>query len=147
MAAESVGLAASVAGLLSLGLQVSGGIIKYLDAFEDRQEELNHVRQQNESLASSLLAIEAASSSFQDQHQEASAAVLRNIQSCQNGFRALELLRLELADCETKTWTTRLENKTKRLTYAFHRSKIRQIEQRLQKANDCLHLALVGLRL
>lgn len=29
MAAESMGLAASVTGLMSLGLQITGGIIKY----------------------------------------------------------------------------------------------------------------------
>lgn len=147
MAAESLGLAASVAGLLSLGLQVTGNIINYLDAFEDRQEELAYVEKQNNSLASSLLAIKTASSSFQDQHQESTTAVTQNIQFCQEELRAVEKLRLELADCNTKAWTARLENKKKKLTYAFHRSKIQQLAQRLQQANEILQLTLSGLRL
>ncbi|RYP19450.1 hypothetical protein DL765_003351 [Monosporascus sp. GIB2] len=147
MAAEGLGLAASVAGLLSLGLQITGGIIKYLDAFESRQEELAYVRQQNDALTSTLLSIETASSSFQCQHPEFAAAVMQNIQSCQKELSAVEVLHIELADCDTSTWTMRLENKTKKLTYAFHRSKVQQLAQRLQRANEILQLTLTGLGL
>lgn len=42
--AEALGLAASVAGLLSLGLQVTGGVARYLDVLENRQKELASVK-------------------------------------------------------------------------------------------------------
>ncbi|RYP68436.1 hypothetical protein DL771_006700 [Monosporascus sp. 5C6A] len=141
------GLAASVAGLLSLGLQITGGIVKYLDAFESRREELAYVRQQNDALTSTLLAIETASSSFQGQRPEFTAAVTQTIQSCKKELSAVEVLRVELADGDTTTWTMRLENKKKKLTYAFHRSKVQQLGQRLQQANKVLQLTLTGLGL
>ncbi|KAI1377172.1 hypothetical protein F4677DRAFT_415538 [Hypoxylon crocopeplum] len=147
MAAEGVGLAASVAGLLSLGLQITSGIVKYLDAFENRQEELAYVRQQNDALTATLLAIETASSDFQGQRPEFTAAVSQSIQSCETELNAAEALRVDLADCDRSTWTTRLENKKKKLTYAFHRSKVQQLAQRLQQANEVLQLALTGLGL
>ncbi|KAF4426761.1 hypothetical protein CFRS1_v003374 [Colletotrichum fructicola] len=56
MAAESVGLAASVAGLLSLGLQVTEGIVKYVDAFDCRQEDLAWAKLRNDSLRTNYLA-------------------------------------------------------------------------------------------
>ncbi|KAK8084396.1 hypothetical protein PG997_005667 [Apiospora hydei] len=56
--AEPLSLAASVAGLISLGLQVTGGIAKYLDAAKCRDEELSAVRQQNALLTDTLATIE-----------------------------------------------------------------------------------------
>lgn len=144
MAAEAVGLVASVAGLVSLGLQVTGGILKYLDAFDSRQEELAYVRQQNDALRSTLLAIDSASSNFQPQRSEFAAAVAQTIVSCKKELSAVEALHVDLADGDRSTWTMRLDNKKKKLTYAFHRSKIQQLAQRLQQANETLKLTLIG---
>ncbi|KAK7747718.1 hypothetical protein SLS62_008965 [Diatrype stigma] len=147
MAAEGLGLAASVAGLVSLGLQLTGGIVKYLDAFESRQEDLINAKRQNDALMAGLLAIQTASSSFQGQHSQAIAAVIQNIQACETELTAAEALRVDLADCERSTWTMRLENQKKKMTYAFHRSKVQQLAQRLQQANGILQLSLAGLEL
>ncbi len=127
MAAEGLGAAASVAGLVSLGLQLTGGIVKYLDAFENRQEELVNVRQQSDALIASLLAIQTVLSNLQGQYPEFIAAMTQNIESCKKELNAAEVLRSELADCDGSTWTMRLENKKKKLTYAFHRYKIQQL--------------------
>ncbi|XXH05703.1 hypothetical protein Hte_012138 [Hypoxylon texense] len=135
MAAESVGLAASVAGLLSLGLQITSGIVKYLDGFESRQEELGYVRQQNDAVKATLLAIETTSSGFQGQHPEFTAAVSQNIQSCKRELDVVKALHADLADCDRSTWTIRLENKKKKLTYAFHRPKLQQLAQEISSLN------------
>ena len=63
--AEAVGLAASVAGLLSLGLQITGGIATYLDALESRQDELASIKRQNDALSAALDTIKTATSRFQ----------------------------------------------------------------------------------
>lgn len=147
MAAEGVSLAASVAGLLSLGLQITGGIVKYLDAFKGREEELAYAKQQNDALTATLLAIETALSNIQAQHPIITSAVSQNIQSCKNELNAVEALRVDLADYDRSSLMVRLENKKKKFTYPFHRSKTQQLAQRLQQANGVLQLTLTGLGL
>ncbi|KXH29764.1 hypothetical protein CSIM01_05530 [Colletotrichum simmondsii] len=147
MAAESVGLAASVAGLLSLGLQITGGIVKYMDAFEGRDEELRNVRKQNDNLGVTLHAMKTVLASLQGQSPAVAAAVDQNIRSCEEDLRALEALCIELSDHAGSTWTTRLENKKKKVTFAFHRPKLRDLELQLQKAHGALQLiqSILGL--
>lgn len=143
--AEAVGLAASVAGLVSLGLQVTGGIVTYLDALENRQDELASVKRQNDALSAALDIIQAATSRFQGQPHD--HAVQNNIQSCNAELQALEVLLAELANCDTSTWRQRLRSTRKKLSYAFDRSKVHQMAQRLHHANEVLQLTLTGLGL
>ncbi|KAJ3943678.1 uncharacterized protein N0V96_006608 [Colletotrichum fioriniae] len=126
MAAESVGLAASVAGLLSLGLQITGGIIKYMDAFEGRDDELRNVKKQNDNLAGTLRAMKTV---------------------CEEDLQAIEALCIKLSDRAGSTWTSRLENKKKKVTFAFHRNKLRDLELQLQKAHCTLQLIQSSLGL
>ncbi|KAK1719638.1 hypothetical protein BDP67DRAFT_129505 [Colletotrichum lupini] len=140
MAAESVGLAASVAGLLSLGLQIAGGIVKYVDAFEGRDEELRNVKKQNDNLAATLRAMKTVLAGLQGQSLVVTAAVDRNIRSCEEDLHAVEALCIELSDRAGSSWTNRLENKKKKATFAFHRPKLRDLELRLQEAHGTLQL-------
>ncbi|KAK8001720.1 hypothetical protein PG991_013942 [Apiospora marii] len=145
MAAEAVGLAASVAGLVSLGLQVTGGIVAYLDALKNREEELASTKRQNDALVAALTAIKAASSRFQAQRHD--EAVTQSIQSCEAELRAVEELLADLASCDTSTWRKRLKTKKRELGFKFDRTKMQQVAQRLHHANDILQLTLAGLEL
>ncbi|EXF83564.1 hypothetical protein CFIO01_00706 [Colletotrichum fioriniae PJ7] len=147
MAAESVGLAASVAGLLSLGLQITGGIIKYMDAFEGRDDELRNVKKQNDNLAGTLRAMKTVLAGLQGQSLAVTAAVDQNIRSCEEDLQAIEALCIKLSDRAGSTWTNRLENKKKKVTFAFHRNKLRDLELQLQKAHCTLQLIQGGLGL
>ncbi|KXH50241.1 hypothetical protein CNYM01_08922 [Colletotrichum nymphaeae SA-01] len=140
MATESVSLAASVAGLLSLGLQITGGIVKYMDAFEGRDEELRNVKKQNANLGSTLHAIKTVLAGLQGQSPAVAAAVDQNIRSCEEDLRAVEALCIELSDRAGSSWTNRLENKKRKATFAFHRPKLRDLELQLQKAHGSLQL-------
>ncbi|KAJ0322812.1 hypothetical protein COL5a_008639 [Colletotrichum fioriniae] len=147
MAAESVGLAASVAGLLSLGLQITGGIVKYMDAFEGRDDELRNVKKQNDNLAGTLRAMKTVLAGLQGQSLAVTAAVDQNIRSCEEDLQAIEALCIKLSDRAGSTWTNRLENKKKKVTFAFHRNKLRDLELQLQKAHCTLQLIQGGLGL
>lgn len=141
MAAESVGLAASIGGIVSLGLTITGGIIKYVDAFENRQEELNFVSRQNEALKAVLLALERHLSS----HGQSAAlpdAVAQGMQLFEGELNHVKALHSDLADSHPQSWTSRLKNRKKRVTYAFNRSKIQELGLQLQKAGDALQLTL-----
>lgn len=143
--AEPIGLAASVAGLISLGLQITGGIVTYVNALEGRQDDLASVKRQNDAFAATLNIVRAASSRFQGhQHDQ---TIKLNLVSCETELHALEELLANLADCDTATWRHRLKNKTKKLTYAFHQSKVQQMLQRLQHANENIQLVVTALGL
>ncbi|KAK8044127.1 hypothetical protein PG993_004151 [Apiospora rasikravindrae] len=147
MAAESVGLAASIAGLVSLGLQITGGIASYLDALESRKDELASVRRHNNALAAALDTIKVATSHNSFQGQQHASAIEKNTQCCMAELQAVEELLAALADCNTTTWRQRLKNKQRKLTYSFDRPKVQRIVQRLQSANGILQLTLAGLGL
>jgi len=146
MAVESVGLAASIAGLLSLGLQITSGIATYLDALENREEELQSARRQNDALVGALAAIKRAGSQFQGQHNHVSG-IAQSIQACETELLAVESLLAKLTNCDTATWRQRLKSKKQKLRYAFDRSKVQQVTQRLHNANGILQITLTGLGL
>ena len=98
--AEALGLAVSIAGLLSLGLQVTGGIAGYFDALENRQYELACVKQQDDSLVASLDIVKAAASRVQSHDAHTMTASIR---SCETELQAVEPLLSDIADCDTRT--------------------------------------------
>jgi hypothetical protein len=146
MAAESVGLAASVAGLVSLGLQIAGGIIKYVDACENRQEELSFVKRESEVLKAVLLEVDAQLRSH-GQSGDGHDAVVQSMTLFKEELSYVQALYTNLADSGPQSWTARLENKKKKATYAFNRVKIQELGLRLQKAGDALQLTLNVLSL
>ncbi|KAF3016411.1 hypothetical protein E8E14_002565 [Neopestalotiopsis sp. 37M] len=145
MAAEGLGLAASVAGLVSLGLQITGGVVNYLDAVDRREDDLAHLRQQNQALTVTLLALETMAAGLQIQQLAFSGTLVQNLQRCKNALGDAEKLRIELTDDKNTTWTTRLGNTKKKLTYKFQEPKIQQLSHRLQRTNEVLNLTLTGL--
>lgn len=139
-----MGLAASVAGLLSLGLQVTEGIFKYADAFESRNEELAFVRQQNEALRTTLQAVEEYVVAHRPS-SELAATVSGSMQLFKKELDRIESFYAELVDSGGKSWTLRLDIRRKRFTYPFNRSKIQQLGQKLEKARGTLQLTLNAL--
>lgn len=146
MAAESVGLAASIGGIVSLGLTITGGIIKYVDAFKDREEELNFVSRHNETLKAALLALDRHLRS-NNQSGAIPDEVAQSMQSFKKELDNLKALHSDLADSDPQSWTSRFKNRKRKVTYAFDRSKIQELGLRLQKAGDGLQLILKVLHL
>ncbi|TDZ23986.1 hypothetical protein Cob_v003355 [Colletotrichum orbiculare MAFF 240422] len=147
MAAEGLGLAASVAGLVSLGLQITGGIVKYVDAFKGRKEELDFVRRQNDALAANLRSFQGWAPS-PGRSPDIDAAVAHNIQLLESELMGVKALHDKLADNAGQSWAAKFENTKKRSTYPFNQAKVHELGQRLEKAMDVLLLAMniMGLR-
>lgn len=101
MSVKSVGLAASIAGLVSLGLQITGGIASYLDALESRRDELASLTRQNVALAAALNIIKAATSRNSFQGHQHDSAIEKNIRCCKAELQAVEELMVALADCNS----------------------------------------------
>ncbi|KXX81100.1 hypothetical protein MMYC01_204118 [Madurella mycetomatis] len=140
-----IGLAA---GLVSLGIQVSSGITKYLDALDCRGQDIASVRQQNKALEKSLAFISATLAQPSNQPEHDGSAVLREcLESCNMELKALNSLVADLADSGESTagMRGRIKNQRKKLLYPFNRPKLEQLDRRLCRANQTLQLPLQTL--
>ncbi|KAK8140033.1 ankyrin repeat-containing protein [Apiospora sp. TS-2023a] len=140
--ADPLSIAGLAAGLVSLSLQVTGGITEYLDALKCRAEELSYARVQNESLRKAIAVIQSLLAKTGPQYQSTSQNVADAIKTCESELHTLERIVAGLAGCDTGSWRSRLHERGKKLRYAFDRTKVQQLAGRLSHANEVLSLAL-----
>ncbi|KAK8018871.1 hypothetical protein PG991_008061 [Apiospora marii] len=143
--ADPLSLAASVAGLVSLGLQVTSGITKYLDAVKCRDEELSEIRRQNGLLKDTLRIIEKTAAQLDQVPPDVAAATQRIIESHHDSLNKLETLVAQLTSSDVGTWRARLKDKAGKLHYAFDRPKLQELCCQAAQTQSALQLALEGL--
>jgi cysteinyl-tRNA synthetase len=136
-------------GVVSLGLQVAGGITGYIDALHFRDQDISSVRRQNDRLQKTLRVVETSISQLQCDHQDATAEVQECLNSCNNELKALESLVANFTACDQSTTgqKIKIKDKGKKLLYPFSRPKLEQLETKLRDANAALQLALQTLGL
>lgn len=162
--ADPLSLVALGAGLVSLGIQSAEGITKYLDALDCRKEEIASVQEQNSALKKLINLIESQLERpcIDSERKE---YVRRCLGTCEKQLQALDRLVADLVKTEkpateapaaekpaaTEKPTARLKRKLKAqgalLRYPFSRDKIKQLEERLHRANEMLGLALQSLQM
>ena len=143
----------SVAGLafavVSLGLQVTGGITDYFDALNSRDQDIASVRQQSDTLRKTLQVVETSISRLQRDHRAATAALRECLDSCKKELQVLESIVAKLVSCDQATTCrkNKIRNQGKKLLYPFNRPKLEQIATKLHYINATLQLALQTLGL
>ncbi|KAK8102350.1 hypothetical protein PG984_015496 [Apiospora sp. TS-2023a] len=140
--ADPLSVAGLAAGLVSLGLQLTGGITDYLDAVKCRGKELASARGHNGSLRQTIAVLEATVAKTQIPHPASFQIVDHALKPTKTELKALEDLVDDLADCDTGTWRSKLSDKSRKLRYAFDRGKIQQLATQLSQANMTLSIAL-----
>ncbi len=147
--ADPLSIAGLAAGLVSLGLQVSGGITQYVDALDCREADIASAKQLNDCLQKTLQFIEESLSDFRNDHLAATAVVQACLETCKANLRALQSLLAELAgpDQTHIGRRSRIQNRGKKLLYPFSRPKLQQLETSLRNANATLQSALQALGL
>ena len=138
--ADPLAVAGLAVGVLSLGLEVSGGIVTYIDALNCRSKDIASVEQQNDLLQKSLKVIATSLSRLRPDHAEAAAVVIGCLDSCKKELSALNTLVSDLSACDksTTSWNERLMGKEKKLLYPFNRPKVQQLEARISNAIGAL---------
>ncbi|KAK3897789.1 hypothetical protein C8A05DRAFT_47707 [Staphylotrichum tortipilum] len=137
--ADPLSVAGLAAGLVSLGLQVCGSVIAYIDALDCREQDLASLRHQHNSVYKTL----------QRTHQRATAAVRSCLDACHAELEDLNDLVVGFST-GTRSETSRrekLRSQGKKLLYPFSRPKLEHLETRLRNANAALQLALQALGL
>ncbi|KAK0100391.1 hypothetical protein ONS96_007672 [Cadophora gregata f. sp. sojae] len=146
--ADPLSIVGTTAGLLSLGIQVYGGIKEYLGAIQTRDEDLEGVRRHASLLKDSLAAIEKGIQSTAIHEQPSIPSVVFCLQSCKTELNSLRIFLFELgyppATPSTSLRATISEGK-KKLVYPFKRGTITKLEDRLRNVNGILHTALQSL--
>jgi len=150
--ADPLSVAGLAAGLVSLGLQVCGGVITYLDALDCREQDLVSLRQYHSSVHQTLQVVEASLGQLQQAHQGAADAARSCLDACHTELKGLETLLAELTSGTQPAGSglrrrDKFKQEGKKLLYPFSRPKLEQLEARLQNANKALQLALQALGL
>ncbi|KAK4247357.1 hypothetical protein C7999DRAFT_41321 [Corynascus novoguineensis] len=147
--ADPLSISGLAAGLVSLGLQVSGGITQYFDALECRDQDLSSARQLNDALQKTLRVIETHVAQLKSGHHAATAAVQTCLDSCKTDLQALQRLVAELAgpDQVVAGRVSKIKSRSQKLLYPFSRPKLQQLEAKLRNANATLQLAMQTLEL
>ncbi|KAH6618157.1 hypothetical protein B0J18DRAFT_272944 [Chaetomium sp. MPI-SDFR-AT-0129] len=150
--ADPLSVAGLVAGLLSLGLQVSGGITTYIDALDCREAELASAKRQNDTLQTLLQVVNSSLIPLQREQPTVTLAVQHCVDVCSDELKKLGELVAKLApESPSPSGCGRKRSKWKahgdKLFYPFSRPKLQQLEEKLRNSNASLQLALQTLGL
>ncbi|KAI1427396.1 hypothetical protein F5Y12DRAFT_712201 [Xylaria sp. FL1777] len=142
--ADPLSIAGLVTGVISLGLQVAGGLTNYLDAVKGRSEDLRSAKQGATEMKDLLLTIQDLLPQVESNWPESAITVKRHVNSCHVELGALHAFLSELSQQSPSgsDLRSRFENAKKKLSYPFERSQISRLEDRLAKVNSTLQTAL-----
>ena len=142
--AEAFAVAASVAGILSLGLEAFKGISTYLDAARGRGEEISAVHQQIENFQSSLEILKDLLPDIGVKHQVACSTVRAALKSCELELGALKdfVDRLSDSTAQSHRVESHLEHARKKLTFPFQKKRLDRLQKRVIEVNTSLDAAI-----
>jgi hypothetical protein len=135
-------LVSSVAGLVSLGISVSQGILQYYDAYRSSHSDINTMCESIEALGKTLVAIWTLTKG-----RHLSDAILETVAtsicSCQAGIEGLQKkldnVRMVAPD---GTWKTLLANTKKKTLYPLRESTLIKMREICSELKDNLSLAI-----
>ncbi|KAI0439419.1 hypothetical protein F4803DRAFT_568563 [Xylaria telfairii] len=144
--AEALGLAASVAGIVALGIEVCKGIGNYVTAARGRKEELEVIHRQSKTFQDHVETLKNLSASIPSQHQAAGNTVLAALKSGELELQALKALVEELGGPSSQSQSMNSIVKYKwKTAYPLHRNRLVTLQQRLDRTNMSLDAAIGAL--
>lgn len=143
--ADPLSISASVAGLISLGVQVASGITQYLDAVRERKDDVASAKtlvirmqdllQRVDKVAARVEPTHGTSSAF----LRATASVQPELQAMDEFVRSLDTKKVSSSSHE---FLGKVYVQAKKLTYPFHRPTMERLQSRLDRVNLMLQAAL-----
>ncbi|KAI0863793.1 hypothetical protein F4860DRAFT_501756 [Xylaria cubensis] len=143
--AEAFGIAASVAGIVSLGLELFKGISTYIDAVRCCGEEISAIHRQVQTFQSSLSILKNSIPNLSSKHQAAGDTVLGALRAVELELQALHNFVEKLGSHSSQSQNLLLT--TKRMTFVFHQQNLETLQKRLDRTNMSLDAATRGLGL
>ncbi|KAI1734981.1 hypothetical protein F4680DRAFT_436612 [Xylaria scruposa] len=142
--ADPLSIAGLATGVISLGLQVVGGLFDYLDAVKGRAEELSSAKQQATNMKDLLMAVQDLLPQLENSWPTSAILLERHIQSCNAEISALCALLSALSQPASSSSGIRLKlaEQKQKFAYPFNRNHLSDLEERLVKVNSALQTAL-----
>ncbi|KAL2016475.1 hypothetical protein VTK56DRAFT_3471 [Thermocarpiscus australiensis] len=135
--------------LVSLGLQVCGGIATYLEGLDCHERHILTLRQEKEQLEKALQVIQTSLSYLQPAHPELTDRARACLNSCVKELNALdkEARKFAARGNHTAGLGAKIRVHGKKLLYPFNRPRLKALEERVRNTNGTLQLLLNTLAL
>jgi uncharacterized phage infection (PIP) family protein YhgE len=139
--AEIFSTVGSAVGVVSLGIQISKGLVWFIEHAKDANDSVSQIQNQMDQLSSILEALESAIDKLQatDSKKATQAGVL----ACAG---ALEKIRTKLASVNGPKPSKKLSLK-ERLMFPFRQGKLSQLKEVLESVQGNLDTALMVLQM
>lgn len=157
---DPVSISSAAAGLLSLGMQVVGGISGYVGAIQQRRDELDAAHRHVQILRRLIVTIESVSHTQEANHREATAVVRGCLTEAESQLKDLGNFIADLDDKNasqsslagpsgsTITYIIKKMKLMKKTAgYPLHLDKVQNLERRLEAAIGALQSALLILNM
>ena len=138
----------SAVGVISLGLQVCGGLLSYYKAFKSYNDYGARIYGKLEGLQNTLQYLEDTLKNLSPSHHSATRNARKHIIACEHGFQAL---KNSWEECErvatsapSKDW---MQNLSRRAAFPFKKSKMQDTEVALTDLQQNLDTALQALQM
>lgn len=144
--ADAFGLAASAAGIVSLGLQVYTGVSSYVEGIKDRKAELSAVTRQANSLQTAVKVLQDATPRINAVLSTSDSSLVPALKTVEEELWALRLFLGSLQEQEVPNQTSdiarTLKQQKKKFTFPFNRPTLEKLQKKLESANNALQTSL-----
>lgn len=146
--ADPLSFAASVAGIISLGLVVTRGLTEYYGRWASQDEEISHLVRRIQDLQSILEVLEEPVEKLSSQHAAARSQVEKCVRSCDDNIKKLEAT---LDKCKQHAPPSSLREQLRELrrkaSFPFRKDTLDQTRSHLDDVQGSLDLALQALQM
>jgi len=147
--AEALGVAGSVVGIVSLGIQVTEGLLKYYESWKDQDQDISDMCVSLESLLGTLMILSETIQPPAKFARSVTENVEKNINSIKQAVNRLSdelghALSLGLPNQGTRALMRR---HIRRALYPFKEETLQKLQQVISEARSNLDLALHSLQL
>lgn len=147
--AEPLSIASGIAGLLSLGIQVTQSLITFYSAYKNRDNDLAKIIRNSEGLQRIFQSLESAVQARQSQPDafELLRGVDKAVQGCQEIIEELEKECREFHKDPDSSWKSHIQVAGRRAAYPFRKSTLQKLEEDINEIHRNLSIALDVLQL
>ncbi|TVY67625.1 hypothetical protein Focb16_v002264 [Fusarium oxysporum f. sp. cubense] len=137
--ADPLSVASGVAGLISLGLTLCGGLHNYFSAVRDRHQDIETAAQSLALLQSNLFIIQSSTLKLGHRHALSANGVNQGLANCESQLVTLQQMMLDLTRNEgLSTMKGKLRKQMTIARYPFDQKKLSQLQAQLYEANATL---------
>ena len=145
---EGFAVASSAAGIVSLGLTVCQGLLKFYESWKGAEDDVKRMYSSVEQLTKIFICLRRSIQQGQFS-RDVVERVDESVQMCKNGLLALEkkLLKIKHASNSNPGWSHKLRSQFQRSLYPFKESTIVKLKETCNDLQSDLALALEILQM